>query len=106
MLVSCHVFPTTISRHEDRMRRAGRATIDMSSGDDRMCSPAFRVSLVFFCVLTIGALAQTDSSGGVIAGSVIDAGTNSPIRRAIITLSTVEAQPQDAVAWTDANGRF
>ena len=29
-----------------------------------------------------------------------------PIRRAIVTLSTVEAQPQDAVAWTDAAGRF
>ena len=30
----------------------------------------------------------------------------SPIRRAIVTLSTVESVPQDAVAWTDGNGRF
>jgi len=71
-----------------------------------MHESAFRVSLVFICGLTIGAPAQTVSSGGAIAGIVVDAGNNSPIRRAVITLSTVEAQPQDAVAWTDANGRF
>jgi hypothetical protein len=71
-----------------------------------MCSSAFRVSLIFFGVLAIGAQAQPVSSGGVIAGSVVDADTNSPIRRAVITLSTVETEPQDAVAWADANGRF
>jgi hypothetical protein len=71
-----------------------------------MCNSAFRVSLVFFYGLTIGAQAQTASTSGVIAGTVVDAGNNSPIRRAVITLSTMEAQPQDAVAWTDANGRF
>src|SRR5207253_7003589 len=46
------------------------------------------------------------ASSGAIAGIVVDAGSNSPIRRSVITLSTVEAQPQDAVAWTDSNGRF
>src|SRR6266853_3660016 len=76
------------------------------SRSDRMHESAFRVSLVFICGLTIGAPAQTVSSGGAIAGIVVDAGNKSPIRRAVITLSTVEAQPQDAVAWTDANGRF
>jgi hypothetical protein len=69
-----------------------------------MYDSAFRVSLVLFCGLTTHA--QTASSGGAIAGIVVDGGSDSPIRRAIITLSTVEAQPQDAVAWTDANGRF
>ena len=37
---------------------------------------------------------------------MIDRANNTPIRRAIVTLSTIESQPQDAVAWTDANGRF
>jgi hypothetical protein len=76
------------------------------TGKPRFPSWALSVSLVFFCGLTIGAQAQTASSSGVIAGRVVDAANNSPIRRAIITLSTVETQPQDAVAWTDANGRF
>ncbi len=55
---------------------------------DRMCDSAFRASLVLFCGLTIGAQAQNTPSGGVIAGSVVDAGSKSPIRRAVITLST------------------
>ena len=66
----------------------------------------FRVPLVAFCGFLLGAQAQTAPSAGGIAGVVVDSRNNSPIRRAIITLSTVEAQPQDAVAWTDANGRF
>jgi len=73
--------------------------------DSRMYDSAFRLSLAFFCGLTISAPAQT-ASMGAIAGIVVDAGSNSPIRRSIITLSTVEAQPQDAVAWTDSNGGF
>src|SRR6266545_4245327 len=43
---------------------------------------------------------------GVISGIVLDGDTNTPVRRAIVTLSTVEARPQDAVAWSDAGGRF
>ena len=60
---------------------------------------AFRVSLVFFCCLNLGSQPQTASSGA-IAGIVVNGANNSPIRRAIITLSTVEPKPQDAVAWT------
>lgn len=70
---------------------------------------AFRASVGLLCSLAIGAFAQTSppaAASGNIAGIVLDAGGNSPLRRAIVTLSTVEAQPQDAVAWTDANGRF
>ena len=70
---------------------------------------AFRASVGLSCSLAIGAFAQTSlpsSASGNIAGIVLDAGENSPLRRAVVTLSTVEAQPQDAVAWTDANGRF
>jgi hypothetical protein len=69
----------------------------------------FSASVGLLCSLAIGALAQTSppsATSGVIAGMVLDATGNSPIRRAIVTLSTVETQPQDAVAWTDANGRF
>jgi hypothetical protein len=68
-----------------------------------------RVSVGLSCSLAIGAFAQTSpaaAESGFIAGIVLDAAENSPIRRAIVTLSTVEAQPQDAVAWSDANGRF
>ncbi len=43
---------------------------------------------------------------GVIAGSVVDANSNKPVRRANVVLSTVEARPQDALAWTDGDGRF
>ncbi|MDQ6704911.1 MAG: carboxypeptidase-like regulatory domain-containing protein [Acidobacteriota bacterium] len=43
---------------------------------------------------------------GLIGGTVIDRDTNTPVRRAVITLSTVETRPQDAVAWTDSQGRF
>jgi protocatechuate 3,4-dioxygenase beta subunit len=61
------------------------------------------------CCLLIAAHSQTISptpaSTGVISGVVIDA-KNTPVRRAIVTLSTVEARPQDAVAWTDGQGRF
>src|ERR1700693_689830 len=70
---------------------------------------AFRASVGLSCSLAIGAFAQTSppsAASGNIAGIVLAAGENSPIRRAVVTLSTVEAQPQDAVAWTDANGRF
>jgi hypothetical protein len=43
---------------------------------------------------------------GAISGLVVDRVSNAPLRRVVVTLSTLEAQPQDAVAWTDANGRF
>ena len=70
---------------------------------------AFRASVGLSCSLAIGAFAQTSppaAASGNIAGIVLDGSENSPLRRAIVTLSTVEAQPQDAVAWTDTNGRF
>ena len=73
-----------------------------------MCLLFSRQSLGNFCCLfvtAIGLHAQPVSSGS-IAGTVLNRSTNNPIRRAIVTLSTVEAQPQDAVAWTDAAGRF
>ena len=68
----------------------------------------FRVSIGLVCAWAIGALAQTLPQApafGGIAGIVLDS-NNAPVRRAIVTLSTVETPTQDAVAWTDANGRF
>jgi protocatechuate 3,4-dioxygenase beta subunit len=70
----------------------------------------FRISTWFGCCLALVAQTQTavtrPQTSGAISGVVVDANANKPIRRAIITLSTVETRPQDAVAWTDANGRF
>lgn len=71
-----------------------------------MSLPLFRVAIVLGCCLP--ASAQTPTSAppsGAIAGIVTDS-NKAPIRRAIVTLSTIETHPQDAVAWTDANGRF
>ncbi|MDQ2899870.1 MAG: carboxypeptidase-like regulatory domain-containing protein [Acidobacteriota bacterium] len=45
-------------------------------------------------------------AAGLVGGTVIDRDTNTPVRRAIVTLSTVETRPRDAVAWTDTQGRF
>ena len=69
-----------------------------------MLSPLFRVLIALAGCLT--AAGQSAPPSGAIAGLVIEGNTKAPIRRAIVTLSTVETQPQDAVAWTDANGRF
>ena len=66
-----------------------------------------RAATGFCCCLITAAGAQIPAaSSGAIGGIVVDANSNAPVRRAIITLSTLEALPQDAVAWTDANGRF
>lgn len=37
---------------------------------------------------------------------VADAARNMPVARAVVTLSTAEGVPREAVAWTDAGGRF
>src|SRR6202049_606569 len=67
----------------------------------------FRASLGLCCWMTaaFAQIPQQAPASGGIAGIVLDA-NNVPVRRAIITLSTIETPPQDAVAWTDANGRF
>ena len=70
-----------------------------------MSFPLSRVSAVLGCCMVACAQPAVPPSGTIV-GIVMDSGSNVPIRRAVVTLSTVEARPQDAVAWTDASGRF
>ena len=70
--------------------------------------PRWGVSISSFCAFVVITPAQTPTlapASGGIAGVVLE-WDNAPVRRAIVTLSTVETSPQDAVAWTDGNGRF
>src|SRR4051794_13889341 len=62
---------------------------------------------LLFCMLAAPAclLGQGPTTGS-IAGTVTNGMTGAPLRRAVIVLSTVEPKPQDARAWTDAEGRF
>src|SRR6266699_6794188 len=59
------------------------------------------------CMLTAPAclLGQGPTTGS-IEGTVFNRITDAPLRRAVVVLSTVEPKPQDALAWTDAEGRF
>jgi len=72
----------------------------------------FRVPAALCCCLALLAQAPSPtpavvSTGlGAISGLVVARVSNAPLRRAVVTLSTLEAQPKDAVAWTDANGHF
>ena len=64
-------------------------------------------SIGLWCCIAVFGYAQAQPQpGGVIAGVAVDARNNMPVRRTIITLSTMETPAQDAVAWTDSNGRF
>ena len=67
------------------------------------------LALLFFWLMTsVHAQAPTTPprTAGAIFGIVLDRETKLPIRRANVMLSTVETEPQEALAWTDANGRF
>jgi protocatechuate 3,4-dioxygenase beta subunit len=69
-----------------------------------MAPSLFRVSLSLCGCLSL--LAQTAPTSAVIGGVVLDGSSSTPLRRAIVTLFTNETRPQEAVAWTDSNGRF
>jgi protocatechuate 3,4-dioxygenase beta subunit len=47
-----------------------------------------------------------DSHYAAISGVVLNDATGAPIRRAVITLSTLDTPPLDAVTFTEANGAF
>ncbi|MEP6536555.1 MAG: carboxypeptidase-like regulatory domain-containing protein [Bryobacteraceae bacterium] len=55
--------------------------------------------------LSAGLYGQSPTTGS-LSGVVVNRATNAPIRRAVVTLSTLETTPQDAVAWTDGAGRY
>jgi protocatechuate 3,4-dioxygenase beta subunit len=51
-----------------------------------------------------GACCQPESA--LVSGAVLDRGSGSPLWKALVTLSTDEEQPLDALAITDGAGRF
>ncbi len=71
------------------------------------CTAHWNRSIVVLCLLA-GAgealLFQTDNAS--IAGIILDRSTGSPLRKALVTLSTEEPRPLDAQAITDGAGRF
>ncbi len=72
-----------------------------------MSMPLYRLWIALSCCVTASAQGPAAKPvSGTIAGIVVDRNTNAPIRRAVVTLSTTDTPPQDAVAWSDANGRF
>ena len=72
--------------------------------------PASRVTLCLLVVCT-AAWCQPDkasspSESAWVGGTVLDRGTGSPLLKALVTLSTEQAEPLDALAITDSAGRF
>ena len=72
--------------------------------------PASRVALCLLFVCT-AAWCQPDkasspSESAWVGGTVLDRGTGSPLSKALVTLSTEQAEPLDALAITDSAGRF
>ena len=65
-----------------------------------------RLSYLLAALGCCWSLLHAQGPNGSISGIVFDRESKTPIRRAVVTLSTMERPPQDAVAWTDASGRF
>src|SRR5438445_6967532 len=70
-----------------------------------MFSRQFRGLLCCMLAAPACLLGQGPTTGS-IAGTVVNRFTDAPLRRAVVVLSTVEPKPQDALAWTDAEGRY
>ncbi|MGA2601348.1 MAG: carboxypeptidase-like regulatory domain-containing protein, partial [Bryobacteraceae bacterium] len=49
---------------------------------------------------------QTAPTYGLIAGTVLDGGAKTPLRKANVTLTMLGAKLMDALAWTDDSGHF
>jgi protocatechuate 3,4-dioxygenase beta subunit len=67
-----------------------------------------RLSLAVAC-LAAAALARAQAPSGPYAslsGVVLNDATGTPIRRAIVTLSTLDTPPLEAVTFTESNGAF
>jgi len=66
--------------------------------------------ICFCCALLSGLFAQTPTQTvrgyGLIAGTVLDGGATTPLRKANVTLTMLGAKLMDALAWTDDSGHF
>lgn len=61
----------------------------------------------FLCLTTITVAVYGQPSGtGVIAGTVVDHATGSPVRKAVVTVSWQDTPPAWALQQTDASGHF
>ena len=60
----------------------------------------------FCCAFLSGLFAQTAPTYGLIAGTVLDGGAKTPLRKANVTLTMLGAKLMDALAWTDEAGHF
>ena len=74
-------------------------------GDRLFHSSIHRAALFCCCLATLVQSQAQPQPAGRIAGIALDH-SDVVIRHAIVTLSTVEKSPQDALAWTDSDGRF
>lgn len=63
-------------------------------------------AISWLALLGIGRAAPADSPYAAISGVVLNDATGAPIRRAVITLSTLGTPPLDAVTFSEANGAF
>jgi protocatechuate 3,4-dioxygenase beta subunit len=63
-------------------------------------------SMSVLLLLCVGSALWGQAGPAEIEGIVIDAASDSPLRKAYVTLSTVEDSPAEALAITDDSGRF
>src|SRR4051795_7128318 len=71
----------------------------------RKCLIIVGESMTRILCLLLGAVCSA-APAGMVSGTVLDKMTQKPVRRVVVTLLTTEARPQEAVAWTDNEGRF
>ena len=65
-----------------------------------------RAAIRLLLLLSVGSALSGQSGPAEIQGIVVDGTSGSPIRKAYVTLSTVEDNPAEALAITDDSGRF
>jgi len=66
-----------------------------------------RLSMAAAGLAALGVAAQTPRSPyAAISGVVLNDATGAPVRRAVVTLSTLDTPPLDAVTFSESNGAF
>ncbi|MGA2592571.1 MAG: carboxypeptidase regulatory-like domain-containing protein [Bryobacteraceae bacterium] len=71
-----------------------------------MCIGRLAVVTAWFAALGLVEAQTPPSPYAAISGVVLNDATGGPIRRAIVTLSTLDTPPLDAVTFTESNGAF